>query len=254
MILAIDGHTGVPLRHLSHLDPHLGYSTAAGENAPRQGISLDWVRGVERLHRLPAHAGMPQHLWGVFLNDFDQFIHDRGGWAEHAAPRLGYVGPVRMSSNARSTDERAGLLWRAGGPPVDRSAFTALRPERLPLGDAEVEAEIERLKALPRAEYEAQRDPAASRLGVRLSVLDRLRSDGAEEEVAGAIPLTAVPPPAGMSWAERFRQPGICCPGRGSYPRLDEPWIVARLVIVSLTDPQLLNSLTFCGAEPIGSP
>jgi hypothetical protein len=29
----------------------------AGENAPRQDIPLDWVRGVERLHRLPAHAG-----------------------------------------------------------------------------------------------------------------------------------------------------------------------------------------------------
>jgi ABC transporter substrate binding protein len=28
----------------------------AGENAPRQDIPLDWVRGVERLHRLPAHA------------------------------------------------------------------------------------------------------------------------------------------------------------------------------------------------------
>ncbi len=27
--------------------------------------------GVERLHRLPAHAGVPQHRWGVFLNDFD---------------------------------------------------------------------------------------------------------------------------------------------------------------------------------------
>ena len=54
---------------------------------------------------------------------------------------------------------------RAGGPTVDRSAFTALRAERLPLSDAEVEAEIERLKALPPAEFEAQREPAASRLG-----------------------------------------------------------------------------------------
>jgi len=27
------------------------------------------VRGVERLHRLPAHAGVPQHRWGAFLND-----------------------------------------------------------------------------------------------------------------------------------------------------------------------------------------
>ena len=60
------------------------------------------------------------------------------------------------------------------------TVFTALRPERLPLEDAEVEAEIERLKALPLAEYEAQRESAASRLGMRLSVLDRFRSDGAK--------------------------------------------------------------------------
>jgi hypothetical protein len=91
---------------------------------------------------------------------------------------------------------------------LDSTVFTALRPERLPLEDAEVEAEIERLKALPRTEYEAQREPAASRLGVRLSVLDRLRSDGAKEEVGRAIPqraaaVTAVPPLAVMSRAER---------------------------------------------------
>jgi hypothetical protein len=42
MTLAIDGHTGIPLRHLSRVDPRLGYSTAAGENAPR--LPLDWVR------------------------------------------------------------------------------------------------------------------------------------------------------------------------------------------------------------------
>jgi hypothetical protein len=97
---------------------------------------------------------------------------------------------------------------RAGGPTVDQSAFTALRTERLPLEDAEVEAEIERLKALPRAEYEAEREPAASRLGVRLSVLDRLRSDGGKEELGRAIPqqappATVVPSPAVMSRAER---------------------------------------------------
>jgi hypothetical protein len=44
MTLAIDGHTGIPLRHLSHVDPRLGYSTAAGKNAPRQDVPLDWVR------------------------------------------------------------------------------------------------------------------------------------------------------------------------------------------------------------------
>ena len=37
-----------------------------------------------------------------------------------------------------------------------------------PLEDAEVEAEIERLKALPLAEYEAQREQAASRLRLPL--------------------------------------------------------------------------------------
>jgi hypothetical protein len=97
---------------------------------------------------------------------------------------------------------------REGGPPVDHSAFTALRAERLPLKDAEVGAEIERLKALPRAEYAAQREAAASRLGMRLSVLDRFRSDDAKEEVGRAIPqraaaLTAVPPLTVISRAER---------------------------------------------------
>jgi hypothetical protein len=71
---------------------------------------------------------------------------------------------------------------------LDSTVFTALRPERLPLQDAEVEAEIERLKALPLAEYEAQRESAASRLGMRLSVLDRLRSDGAK---GGTPPILA---------------------------------------------------------------
>ena len=88
---------------------------------------------------------------------------------------------------------------------LDSTVFTALRPERLPLEDAEVEAEIERLKALPRAEYEAQREPAASRLGVRLSVLDRLRSDGAKEEVGTAVPQRAADaaPSATLSATER---------------------------------------------------
>jgi hypothetical protein len=35
-------------------------------------MPLDWVRGVERLHCLPAQAGVPQHQWGAFLNDFDR--------------------------------------------------------------------------------------------------------------------------------------------------------------------------------------
>jgi len=90
-------------------------------------------------------------------------------------------------------DGRGGIFFTAleGVAPLDGAVFTALRPERLPLEDAEVEAEIERLKALPLAEYEAQREPAASRLGVRLSVLDRLRSDGAKEKVGTAVPQRA---------------------------------------------------------------
>jgi hypothetical protein len=102
---------------------------------------------------------------------------------------------------------RGGIFFSApeGVAPLDDPVFTALRPERLPLEDAEVEAEINRLKALPLAEYEAQREPAASRLGVRLSVLDRLRSDGAEEEVGTAVPQRAADaaPSATLSATER---------------------------------------------------
>ena len=124
-----------------------------------------------------------------------------------------------MSAEARTKTERGETIFNKKGKvfwapevspaaPVKAAVFTALRAERLPLEDAEVEVEIERLKALPRAEYEAQREPAASRLGVRLSVLDRLRSDGAKEDVGRAIPqrpaaLTAVPLRPVISRAER---------------------------------------------------
>jgi hypothetical protein len=103
--------------HSRPAQPHSRPSTAAGENAPRQDIPLDWVRGVERLHRLPAHAGVPQHRWGVFLNDFDQFIHGRGGWAERAADlgwdTLALFGchPTRPLDHLNG----AGLLWRISG-------------------------------------------------------------------------------------------------------------------------------------------
>ena len=104
-------------------------------------------------------------------------------------------------------DGRGGIFFTAqeGVAPLDRPVFIALRPERLPLEDAEVEAEIERLKALPLADYEAQREPAASRLGMRLSVLDRLRSDGAKEEVGTAVPQRAADaaPSATLSATER---------------------------------------------------
>ncbi len=104
-------------------------------------------------------------------------------------------------------DGRGGIFFTAqeGVGPPDGAVFTALRPERLPLEDAEVEAEIERLKALPLAEYEAHRVPAASRLGLRLSILDRLRSDGANEEVGTAVPqrAAAAAPSATLSATER---------------------------------------------------
>ena len=70
-------------------------------------MPLDWVRGVERLHRLPAHAGVPQHRWGVFLNDFDQFIHGRGGWAERAAD----LGWDTLALFGLSEGRRHGRLW-----------------------------------------------------------------------------------------------------------------------------------------------
>jgi len=115
---------------------------------------------------------------------------------------------ISVSAEARTKTERGETIFNKKGKvfwalrvspaaPVEAAVFTALRPERLPLEDAEVEAEIERLKALPLAEYEVEREPAASRLGMRLSVLDRLRSDGAKE-VGTAIPqrtaaITALP-------------------------------------------------------------
>ena len=102
--------------HSRPAQPHSRPSTAAGENAPRQDIPLDWVRGVERLHRLPAHAGVPQHRWGVFLNDFDQFIHGRGGWAERAADRArlqrsliwGSLWPWQISPSTHGSGDRFG--------------------------------------------------------------------------------------------------------------------------------------------------
>jgi hypothetical protein len=109
---------------------------------------------------------------------------------------------ISVSAEARTKTERGETIFNKKGKvfwalevspaaPVEAAVFTALRAERLPLEDAEVEAEIERLKALPLAEYEAQRERAASRLGVRLSVLDRLRPDGAKEEGGTAVPQRA---------------------------------------------------------------
>jgi hypothetical protein len=145
----------------------------------------------------------------------------RVGAAINNLRKRGLFDPSRISvsAEARTKTERGETIFNKKGKvfwalevspaaPVEAAVFTALRAERLPLEDAEVEAEIERLKALPRAEYEAQREAAASRLGMRHSVLDRLRSDGAKEDVGRAIPqraaaLTAVPPLTVISRAER---------------------------------------------------
>jgi hypothetical protein len=60
---------------------------------------------------------VPQHRWGVFLNEFDQFIHGRGGWAERAADlgwdTLALFGchPTRPLDHLNG----AGLLWRISG-------------------------------------------------------------------------------------------------------------------------------------------
>jgi hypothetical protein len=66
---------------------------------------------------IPAHAGVPQHRWGVFLNDFDQFIHGRGGWAERAAD-LGWDTLALFGCHpTRPLDplNGAGLPWRISG-------------------------------------------------------------------------------------------------------------------------------------------
>src|SRR5262249_27708540 len=59
---------------------------------------------------------------------------------------------------------------------------------------------------LPAVEYEAEREPAASRLGLRLSVLDRLRSDrstGAGRTFPQQAAAVAALPAVGTSRAER---------------------------------------------------
>jgi hypothetical protein len=71
-----------------------------------------------------------------------------------------------------------------------------------------VDGPVDRTRRRPQAEYEAEREAAGSRLGVRLSILDRLRSDGAKEKIGRAIPqqspaVKAVPPPAVISRAQR---------------------------------------------------
>src|SRR5260370_40025766 len=88
-----------------------------GEGHSRPARPHSRVRGVERLHRLPAHAGVPQHRWGAFLNDFDQFIHGRGGCAARADDlrwdRLALLGgpPTRPLDHLNG----AGLPWRISG-------------------------------------------------------------------------------------------------------------------------------------------
>jgi hypothetical protein len=104
--------------HSRPAQPHSRPSTAAGENAPRQDIPLDWVRGVERLHRLLAPAGVPAHRWCTFLSDVDQFI--QSPWAERAAD-LGWDAASLFGCHpGRPLDhlQGAGLLWRISGSKI----------------------------------------------------------------------------------------------------------------------------------------
>jgi hypothetical protein len=135
----------------------------------------------------------------------------RVGGAINNLRKRGLFDPSRISvsAEARTKTERGETIFNkkgkvfwapevSPGTPVDAAVFTALRAERLPLEDAEFGAEIERLKALPLAEYYAQREAAASRLGLRLVVLDHFRSDRTKEEVGTATPqrtaaITALP-------------------------------------------------------------
>jgi hypothetical protein len=50
---------------------------AQGENASRQDIALAWVRGVEHLHRLPAHAGVPQNRGTIEIDGVQHIVHRR---------------------------------------------------------------------------------------------------------------------------------------------------------------------------------
>ena len=77
----------------------------------------------------PAHAGVPQHRWGVFLNDFDPFIHGRGGWAERAAD-LGWDTLALFACHpTRPLDHLngAGLLWRISGGRITCADFAQRR-------------------------------------------------------------------------------------------------------------------------------
>jgi hypothetical protein len=95
------------------------------------------VRGVERLHRLPAHAGVPQHRWGVFLNDFDQFWRISGGkisfmrtdWATIE------INGAQRIIHRRPSPANFVLPWRRRAPvqavvflrPADACALTSVR-------------------------------------------------------------------------------------------------------------------------------
>jgi hypothetical protein len=98
---------------------------------------------------------------------------------------------IALSADARSAvegretifDKKERIFWAPEVPkpaPVDLAAFTsvtALRREQPVLEDAEADAEIEELMRLPEPEYQARRPLVASRVGMRVSRLDRERAE-----------------------------------------------------------------------------
>jgi hypothetical protein len=121
---------------------------------------------------------------------------------------------IAVSAEARAKTERGETIRNKKGKvvwapevlpsaPPDPSVFTsvtALRPERAPLGDVEARAEIERVLALPQPQYEAERQPVASRVGVRVSVLNQMWAERQRiaQDIAALEPelrrLVALPP------------------------------------------------------------
>ena len=79
---------------------HSRPSTAAGENAPRQDIPLDWVRGVERLHR---------------LSQLRAAVETTGSVSAIAAKKKGPQLPAVSPPLARVRLGDVQLLWRICG-------------------------------------------------------------------------------------------------------------------------------------------
>jgi hypothetical protein len=100
-------------------------------------IPLDWVRASSVCIAYRHNAGVPQHRWGVFLNDFDQFIQGRGGWAERAATkphqRASYCAVAR---GAKPSSRLASLAAGPQPPRVGPPARDGPAPSRISLGRA----------------------------------------------------------------------------------------------------------------------